>query len=66
VTARSSDERTVAALRDALRETLADPALASTCVALLLAGIVPAEKADYAVVLDYEAEARRLGYAELV
>ena len=65
VTAASADDRTVAALRDALAAAMADPALAATREALLLLGVVPAANPDYRLVLDYEAAARRRGYDPL-
>jgi hypothetical protein len=65
VTARSTDEATVATLRQALARVMSDPALAATRETLFLAGVVAADASAYAVVLDYEARARDLGYAEL-
>jgi ABC-type phosphate/phosphonate transport system substrate-binding protein len=65
VTAATTDDRTVAVLRQALAAVMIDPALAATRKALLLAGIVPVENLDYRVVLDYEAMARQQGYGRL-
>jgi ABC-type phosphate/phosphonate transport system substrate-binding protein len=65
VTAYSTDEATVATLREALAEAMCDPALAASREALFLAGIVAADASAYVQILDYEAAARRLGYAEL-
>jgi len=65
VTAAGADDRTVAALRDALAAVMADPALAETRRAMLLLGVVPAENTDYRVVLDYEAAAREHSYDRL-
>ena len=65
VTAAGADDRTVAALRDALAAAMADPALAATRKALLLLGVLPAENSDYRIVLDHEAAARRRGYDRL-
>jgi hypothetical protein len=65
VTARSTDETTVAGLRAALAAIMGDPALAASREALFLSGVVPANADAYAIVLDYEAAARRLGYAVL-
>jgi ABC-type phosphate/phosphonate transport system substrate-binding protein len=65
VKAQGGEAARVERLRQALAGALADPALAAARAALRLAGIVPAEAADYAVVLDYEEQARRLGYPEL-
>ena len=65
VTAAGVDDRTVAALRDALAAVMADPVLAATREALLLAGVVAAENSDYRVLLDYEAAAHRQGYDRL-
>jgi ABC-type phosphate/phosphonate transport system substrate-binding protein len=65
VTARSTDEETVGALRRALADALRDPGTAEFRQALFLADAVPTEAADYAIVLDYEAAARGFGYARL-
>jgi ABC-type phosphate/phosphonate transport system substrate-binding protein len=65
VTAQSTDEATVATLRAALAEVMCDPALAASREALFLSGVVDADANAYAVVLGYEAAARRLGYEEL-
>jgi ABC-type phosphate/phosphonate transport system substrate-binding protein len=65
VTARSTDEATVAALRAALAQIMGDPALAASREALLLFGVIPADADAYAVVLGYEEAARRLGYEAL-
>jgi ABC-type phosphate/phosphonate transport system substrate-binding protein len=65
VTASAADDATAQLVRAAIIDAAADPALAKARTALLLAGAVAAEAADYAGVLDQEAEARRLGYAEL-
>jgi ABC-type phosphate/phosphonate transport system substrate-binding protein len=65
VTARSNDETTVVRLRDAVAGALSDPSLAAIRKALFLGGMVPADAADYSIVLDYEARARQLGYPEL-
>ncbi|MBV9052912.1 MAG: PhnD/SsuA/transferrin family substrate-binding protein [Hyphomicrobiales bacterium] len=65
VTARSTSEATVSALRRALAETLADPALEAARDELFLKGAVPAKEEDYRVLLDYEEKARELGYARL-
>ncbi|MFI4997040.1 MAG: phosphate/phosphite/phosphonate ABC transporter substrate-binding protein [Hyphomicrobiales bacterium] len=65
VTAHRTSEAVILALRQALASTLADPALAWSRQALFLAGVAPADEADYAVLLDYELEARQMGYARL-
>jgi ABC-type phosphate/phosphonate transport system substrate-binding protein len=65
VTARSTDDETVAALRRALADTLRHPEAADFRQDLFLADAIPAEAADYAVVLDYEAAARKFGYPRL-
>jgi ABC-type phosphate/phosphonate transport system substrate-binding protein len=65
VTAQATDEAVVGALRAALDEVMRDRALATTRDTLFLSGVAPAGLDNYAVVLDYEAEARRLGYEAL-
>jgi ABC-type phosphate/phosphonate transport system substrate-binding protein len=65
VTAGSASEATVSALRHALAETLADPALEASCKALFLRSVVPSEEEDYRILLDYEEKARELGFAHL-
>jgi ABC-type phosphate/phosphonate transport system substrate-binding protein len=65
VTARGTDRGIVAMLREALAGAAADIASAPGLDALFLAGVAPADESDYAVLLDYEREAQRLGYAEL-
>jgi hypothetical protein len=55
----------VRALRDALAGAFSDPALAGSRAALFLAGIMPADEADYSILRDYESAARSLGYARL-
>jgi ABC-type phosphate/phosphonate transport system substrate-binding protein len=65
VTAHSTDDATVATLRKALAEAMSDPILAGSRDALFLAGAVAADASAYTVVLDYQATAQHLGYAEL-
>jgi ABC-type phosphate/phosphonate transport system substrate-binding protein len=65
VTARTNGDATVRALRDALAGAFSDPALADSRAALFLAGIMPADEADYSILRDYENAARSLGYARL-
>ncbi len=62
VTARSRSAATIGHLRDALAACLADPALAGSREALLLAGMTPADEADYGILQEYEARAANLGY----
>src|SRR5260370_158036 len=62
VTARSRSAATVGRLRDALAACLADPALAGSREALLLAGMTPADEADYGILQEYETRAEGLGY----
>ncbi|MBV9287136.1 MAG: PhnD/SsuA/transferrin family substrate-binding protein [Hyphomicrobiales bacterium] len=57
---------TIAAAREALIETLADPALAEARAALGLRGARPIEPDDYRRVLDLEREAAARGYPGLV
>ena len=61
VTAADADEKTLAALRGALRRVSDDPAQAATLRGLRLSSIEPADEADYAVLLRYEAEAAARG-----
>lgn len=65
VTTRKASEVTIGALRQALAEALSDPALETARKALFLKGLVPAEEANYRVLLDYKNKARELGYARL-
>ncbi len=65
VTARATDDATIAALHGALAGAMSDPDLAASREILLLAGVTAADASAYSVVLDYEETARRLGYAEL-
>ena len=55
----------VGALRRALVEALAEPALEPARNALFLKGSIPAEEESYRVLLDYEEKARELGFARL-
>jgi ABC-type phosphate/phosphonate transport system substrate-binding protein len=65
VTSRHVGETVVAALRETLSSALADPALVEIRRALFLEGAVAADEADYAILLDYEEKARRMGYGRL-
>ncbi len=65
VTGRSASDATLTALRRAVIEAVAEPALEPARNALFLKGVVPAEEESYRVLLDYEEKARELGYARL-
>lgn len=62
VTARATSVATVAALRIALAEVVADPALAEARAALFLADIVPGGIERYASVRAHEIDAIKAGY----
>jgi len=64
-TSRHTGDPIVAALRQALGNVVRNPAYASVCEALFLADITFCSEDAYAIVLDYERDAQRLGYAEL-
>jgi len=65
VTARATDPSTFSALRSALTEVQADPALAQVRAALLQSGIDFAVDEDYTEVRRLEADALARGYPEL-
>jgi len=65
VTARSTNEATIDALRRALVGALAAPALEATRKALFLSGVVPADEENYRTILEYERRAEELGYPKL-
>ncbi|WP_010160677.1 phosphate/phosphite/phosphonate ABC transporter substrate-binding protein [Sphingomonas sp. PAMC 26617] len=65
VTARSTSTATVAALRIALAEAVADPSLADVRAALFLADVIPAGEDRYARVGVLEDEAVAAGYPVL-
>ena len=65
VTARSTSAATIRALRDALAAAIADRALAASRKTLFLTGMAPADAADYAILVDYEHAAEKLGYCRL-
>jgi len=65
VTARSTPGGTVTALLEALASAFADPALAESLRALFLTGVTPADEGNYAILLDYETEAREMGYPRI-
>jgi ABC-type phosphate/phosphonate transport system substrate-binding protein len=65
VTTRRASDMIVGALRRALVEALAEPALEPARNALFLKGAIPAEEESYRVLLDYEEKARELGFARL-
>jgi ABC-type phosphate/phosphonate transport system substrate-binding protein len=65
VTARASDTSIVSALRAALGEVQADPALAAVRAALLLAGIDFTVDEDYVEVRELERGALELGYPQV-
>lgn len=65
VTAQDTPPDTVAALRLALAEAFADPALASAREALLLTGIAPVGPEDFAGLETLAAAAAAAGYPEL-
>jgi ABC-type phosphate/phosphonate transport system substrate-binding protein len=65
VTSRHAGEPLVAALRHALNSVVCKPEYASARDALFLTGIDFCGEDAYAVVLDYERDAQRLGYPEL-
>ena len=65
VTARFAAPELVATLRAALREVVANDALAPVRDALFLAGIDYCDESAYDVLMDYERDAARLGYPAL-
>ena len=65
VTARSTTEGTIHALRQALVGALADPALEGAREQLFLSGVVLSGEENYRVIFDYETRARELGYPRL-
>lgn len=65
VTARESSAATIHALRGALAAAIADPALTASRETLFLTGMAPADAADYAILIDYEDRAGKLGYPHL-
>jgi ABC-type phosphate/phosphonate transport system substrate-binding protein len=65
ITARATDSSTLSALRSALAEVQADPALAQVRAALLQSGIDFAVDEDYAEVRRLEGAALAHGYPEL-
>lgn len=65
VTALATTDDDVARLRSAFAAACADPELAPERQAMLLDGFAVVPLEDYAVMLEMEAEARALGYAEL-
>jgi ABC-type phosphate/phosphonate transport system substrate-binding protein len=65
VTSRETPRATVAMLREALASAVADPALEAPRQALFLAAVAPADEGDYAILLDYERQAREMGYPRL-
>lgn len=65
VTSAATDIETVAALRLALEQVMADPELTDVRAALFLVGVAPADEATLAPIVALEAEAVRAGYAEL-
>lgn len=62
VTAATTSIATLAALRVALAEAIADPALAAACDALFLRGILPGGVERYAAIRDLEIAAIIAGY----
>jgi ABC-type phosphate/phosphonate transport system substrate-binding protein len=65
VTAAHTDIATVAALRLALEQVMADPGLAAARAALFLTGIAPATPQAFAIVQEYRHDAERVGYPAL-
>lgn len=65
VTARATAPETVAALREALFATLADPALEAARDALFLTNAVPGDLDRYAAIREIEAGAVAAGYPDL-
>jgi hypothetical protein len=53
-------------LRDTLASVVHDPRNRAICEPLLLGAVELADESAYAVVLEYEREAERLGYPALV
>ncbi|MDJ0896734.1 MAG: PhnD/SsuA/transferrin family substrate-binding protein [Alphaproteobacteria bacterium] len=66
VTATARDERELVALRAALRDAIADPALATARETLLLTGVSVLADDAYGEIGQFEERAAALGYAELV
>ena len=65
VTPRSTSPETVAALRIALADVIADPALAEERAALFLTDIIPGGIERFAMVREIEIDAARAGYPHL-
>ena len=65
VTRRSTSAGTVAALRIALAEVIADPALAPARATLFLTDIIPGGIERFAALRDIESDAARAGYPRL-
>ena len=66
VTAVATPPAVVDLLRDALRRVAAEPRYAAARAGLLISAIEDVPDAAYAGLLDYEAEAARLGYPRLI
>ncbi len=65
VTSAATPGAEVAALRSALHDVFADPALKPVRSALHLAGLAQLGEADYGILTAYEEEATALGYADI-
>jgi ABC-type phosphate/phosphonate transport system substrate-binding protein len=65
ITAADQNERVITALRDALREVMADPALAAARAALRLTGVTVLDRTDYDMVPGLERQAISAGYPSL-
>lgn len=65
VTGQATDPQTVAALQAALREVLADPALADARATLFLTGVTGAVEDRFAPLLQLQRDAAQAGYPEL-
>jgi ABC-type phosphate/phosphonate transport system substrate-binding protein len=60
------DENLFGILRDTLASVVHDPRYRAICEPLLLGAVELADESAYAIVLEYEREAERLGYPALV
>lgn len=65
VTSASTDEDVVGDLREALAAVAGSPEWSEARRGLMLADIVPADRADYEPLLEYERAAAALGYPEI-
>jgi len=65
ITSARHPDATIAALRAALSEVMADPDLAGTRAMLRLAGVTVLARKDYETVLGFERDARTAGYPEI-